>query len=108
MRLVALTLGLVLGFACAAPGPAAAQSKFFTFERNTDRPGRDYNNTASAGAVECSFACQAETRCRAWTYVKPGIQGPSGRCFFKDPAPRKRANRCCTSGLRKGSPVVID
>jgi hypothetical protein len=108
MRIVALTLCLVIGPAFAAPTPAAAQSKFFTFERNTDRPGRDYSNTASAGATECSFACQAENRCRAWTYVKRGIQGPSGRCFLKDPAPPARANNCCTSGLRKGSPVVTD
>jgi len=108
LRLVVLTLCLVMGFAFGAPGPAAAQSKFFTFERNTDRPGRDYSNTASRGAVECSFACQSENRCRAWTFVKAGVQGPSGRCFFKDPAPPARRNNCCTSGLRKGSPVVID
>jgi hypothetical protein len=108
MRLVGLMLCLVMEFAFGAPSPAAAQSKFFSFERNPDRPGRDYSNTASPGAVECSFACQAENRCRAWTFVKGGIQGPSGRCFFKDPAPPARRNNCCTSGLRKGSPVVTD
>jgi hypothetical protein len=108
MRFVALTLCLVIGFAFGVPGPAAAQSKFFTFEKNTDRPGRDYSNTASRSAVDCSFACQRENRCRAWTFVRPGIQGPSGRCFLKDPAPPKRPNKCCTSGLRKGSPVIVD
>ena len=104
MRLVGLTLCLVMGFATGnLPNPAAAQSKFFSFERNTDRPGRDYSNTASPGAIECSFACQAENRCRAWTFVKARIQGPWGHCFF-DPAPPARRNNCCTSGLQKGNP----
>ena len=31
MRPVGLTLCLVMGFAFGAPGPAAAQSKFFSF-----------------------------------------------------------------------------
>jgi hypothetical protein len=105
MRFICLTLLVLVS---ALPDHAAAQSKFFTFERNTDRPGSDFSNTASPGAVECSFACQMSNRCRAWTFVRPGLQGPSGRCFFKDPAPPARSSNCCTSGVRKGKPVVID
>jgi hypothetical protein len=58
--------------------------------------------------VDCSFACQLSNQCRAWTFVRPGIQGPSGRCFFKSPAPAATRNTCCTSGVRKGGPVRID
>ena len=99
-------LGSVVG--SGLPGHAAAQSRFFTFELNIDRPGRDYNNTPSRGASDCSFACQADNRCRAWTYVRPGVQGPSGRCWLKNAVPGAVRNNCCTSGVRKGAPRPID
>jgi PAN domain len=99
-------LGFMIGL--TLPDLALAQSRFFTFERNTDRPGLDYKNAPSRGASDCSFACQLENRCRAWTYVRPGIQGPSGRCWFKSSAPRAVSNSCCTSGVRKQGPKPID
>ena len=100
-----LTLMAVLGaVAAGVSSPAFAQSKFFSFERNTDRPGSDYSNTASDGASDCSFKCQVENQCVAWTYVKRGVQGPTGRCFLKRPAPAARADNCCTSGVRLGRP----
>jgi hypothetical protein len=98
----------LLVFAFSLPSHAVAQSKFFTFEQNTDRPGRDYSNAPSEGASDCSFACQLENRCRAWTYVRPGVQGPSGRCWLKNAVPQALRNTCCTSGVRKGAPVPID
>ena len=88
-------------------GSAEAQSRFFTFEQNIDRPGRDYKNSLSRGASDCSFACQAENQCRAWTYVRPGIQGPFGRCWLKSTVPGAVRNNCCTSGVRKGAPRPI-
>jgi hypothetical protein len=93
--------------ASGLPGPAMAQSKFFTFERNTDRPGLDFSNTPSEGAVACSFACQLQNQCRAWTFVRPGVQGPSGRCFLKTAVPQARRDKCCTSGFRTGSPGTL-
>ena len=103
-------LFVLLGLAIASslPGYAAAQSRFFTFEKNIDRPGRDYSHAPSRGASDCSFACQAENRCRAWTYVRPGIQGPSGRCWLKSAVPGAVRNSCCTSGVRKGAAKPID
>ena len=108
MRLICLTSLLVLGLASILPNQAVGQSRFFTFERNIDRPGSDFRNTASPGANECSFACQLENQCRAWTFVRPGVQGPSGRCFLKTNVPRARRNNCCTSGARKGAPGRLD
>ena len=107
MRYFPVMSWLALAILASVPDHAVAQSKFFTFERNIDRPGSDYSNLPSKSAVDCSFACQMENRCRAWTFVRPGIQGPSGRCFFKDPAPRAMRNDCCTSGVRTvgGKPV---
>ena len=95
------SLGFVLAVALSVH--AAAQSRFYTFERHSDRPGLDYSNSPSKSAEECSFSCQADgTRCRAWTYVRPGVQGPSGRCWLKTGIPRSVENNCCTSGARTG------
>jgi hypothetical protein len=102
ISLTALVVGSSLS------GHVIAQSKFFTVERNIDRPGRDYSNAPSPGASQCSFSCQAENRCRAWTFVRPGIQGSAGRCWLKDSVPAAVRNNCCTSGVRKGRAVPID
>jgi PAN domain len=107
LRTLLVSTLLVTAFASALLGPAAAQSKFFTFERGIDRPGLDFNNTPSQGAADCSFACQLENQCRAWTFVRPGVQGPSGRCFLKSAVPQARRDNCCTSGFRKGSPGTL-
>ena len=92
----------------AIPNDAAAQSRFFTFDQNIDRPGLDYRNAPSRGASDCSFVCQVENQCRAWVYVKPGIQGPSGRCWLKNAVPGAVRNSCCISGVRKGRSGPID
>jgi hypothetical protein len=105
---VRLFVLLVLALAANPPTRAAAQSRFFTFERNVDRPGLDFRNAPSSGASDCSFKCQLENQCRAFTFVRPGVQGPSGRCFLKRAVPVASRNRCCTSGVRRGAPVIID
>jgi hypothetical protein len=101
-----LLLGLVIGSALS--DHALAQSRYFTFDRSIDRPGLDYSNAPSQGASDCSFACQTENQCRAWAYVRPGIQGPSGRCWLKNAVPRAVRNTCCTSGVRKGRSIPLD
>ena len=92
----------------AQPGEAAAQSRFFTIERNIDRPGSDFSNTPAGSAADCSFACQAENQCRAFTFVKPSAQDPFGRCFLKKAVPKFVRNNCCSSGVRKAAPGRID
>ena len=46
MRRVHLVSLLVFAIVSSLPSHAVAQSKFFSFERNVDRPGSDYSNTA--------------------------------------------------------------
>ena len=43
-----------------------------------DMPGGDYSNfdLASADPNLCQSACAGDQVCAAWTYVKPGVQGP--------------------------------
>ena len=50
MRSTCLVALFAVAFGVVLPGVAAAQSKFFTFERNIDRPGGDYSNAPSQGA----------------------------------------------------------
>jgi hypothetical protein len=87
-------------FVVAFSGAALAQSD--TFSANTDRFGSDFRNIAVGGdPKECMSLCFTERRCRAWTYVRAGLQGRSARCFLKDPAPRPTPNPCCTSGIKR-------
>jgi PAN domain len=70
-------------------------------EANVDRPGMDYKSfdLPKSTASLCEQACTDDRACRAWTYVVPGVQGPSARCWLKKGVPNPVANNCCTSGV---------
>jgi hypothetical protein len=71
-------------------------------EFSIDRYGGDYRNfeiAPDATGAACKAACDAESRCRAWTYVRPGYLGPSARCYLKDKITRPRHKLCCISGV---------
>ena len=71
-------------------------------EFDTDRPGQDYSNfnLPAANFRLCRRSCRDDTRCRAWTYVRPNtIQGPQPRCWLKNGVPAARRNNCCVSGV---------
>jgi uncharacterized protein YkwD len=72
-----------------------------TFRTNTNRPGSDYANFDLKGAYpsDCRDACLKDAACKAWTYVKPGVQGPKARCWLKNAAPGERPDECCVSGI---------
>lgn len=72
-----------------------------TFEGGWDRPGYDYKNFEmfNPRPVLCQWQCQQDSRCRAWTFVKPGYQGAQARCWLKDRVPTAYRNACCTSGI---------
>src|SRR5262245_1337699 len=67
-------------------------------ENNTNRPGWDYDNFEVSSPSVCEQTCQEAERCWAWTYVRPGVQGRSARCWLKDRVPPPNQNRCCISG----------
>lgn len=73
-------------------------------EPNFDRPGTDFRNfdMASDDPWVCESACNGDRRCKSWTYVKPGVQGPKARCWLKAGIPPMRSNACCTSGIKAG------
>jgi len=80
---------------------ALSQSCNSTLDVDVDRPGSDYSTFAlgSPDATLCRDACCKDLRCAAWTYVKPGIQGPNPICYLKTPIPNSNPNACCSSGF---------
>ena len=71
-------------------------------EFSIDRTGGDLRNmdvSADPTGSVCGQACEAESRCRAWTYVRPGYLGPSARCFLKERLTAPRRKPCCVSGV---------
>jgi hypothetical protein len=73
-------------------------------EFNTNRPGADINGVllpVGAGPAACLQRCNTHAACRAWTYVKPGIQHPTRpKCWIKHHVPMAQHNNCCTSGVK--------
>lgn len=97
LRSLMIASAFVIAFAGIA-GAALAQGE--SFSRNTDRPGGDFRNVTLRGsAQDCQRLCAVERKCRAWTFVRPGIQGTSARCWLKNVMPVAVDNSCCTSGL---------
>lgn len=66
----------------------------------TNLPGHDYANFDAPSAYVCRTTCGGESRCQAYTWVKPGIQGPSGHCWLKHSLPAIVKDPCCDSGPR--------
>ena len=71
-------------------------------EHGTNRPGGDYRNfdLRTNDPLACKAQCDGDGPCRAWTYVRPGVQGPAPRCWLKTSVPAARPDGCCVSGLR--------
>jgi hypothetical protein len=74
-----------------------------SLEPDTDRPGGDYRSFAPAEArpEACQRACAYDVRCHAYTYVKPGVQGPRPTCWLKSSIQPATASDCCVSGFKK-------
>jgi hypothetical protein len=76
---------------------------FEKIEDNTDRPGKNYGNfdLPHPELELCLMECQNDPRCKAFTYVRPGFQGPKARCWLKDAVPPAKTSPCCISGVKK-------
>jgi hypothetical protein len=84
-------------------GPITVPSSdSMSFEPDTNRPGHDYKNfdLPEPRPEICRDACREDGRCRAFTYVGPGIQGPQARCWLKDGAPRPKPAKGLVSGVK--------
>lgn len=70
-------------------GAGVIERRIGPVETSTDRSGGDYrvfelkkDERADADQV-CRHACDADSKCRAWTYARPGYAGKAARCFLK-------------------------
>ncbi|SFV34136.1 PAN domain-containing protein [Hyphomicrobium facile] len=75
-------------------------------EFDTNRMGSDYrdfpiSNVELRDQAEllCKTACEKESQCQAWTYVKPEKEFANAHCWLKNAAPNKTRNNCCISGV---------
>jgi len=80
----------------------------FALEPNTDRPGMDYTSfdLPTANPSLCEQACNGDPNCLAFTYVNPGVQGASARCWLKNGIPTAIPATCCDSGVKDVTPVA--
>jgi len=74
-----------------------------SFWHNQDRVGSDYNHfgVANANIGQCMDICASATKCRAFTFVSPGIQERDAVCWLKDRVPTPRTDECCASGFKR-------
>lgn len=76
-------------------GAGVVEPKSRLYETSIDRAGGDYHSFVmrKGSAAACRSACLADTKCRAWTYARPGYVGREAHCFLKKEIkpPRRRA-----------------
>jgi len=95
-RIAAVTCGNVAGGG-TPPGPARQAA----LEYGVNRKGFDMRSLELPGGTpeQCRDACLADSSCRAFTFVNPGIQGPSAHCWLKNTVPQATPSPCCVSGV---------
>jgi hypothetical protein len=55
----------------------------------------------------CRNACENNQRCKAWTFVKPHIQGNKAKCWLKHSVPTPLKDSCCVSGVTTTGTKVV-
>jgi len=92
----ALGVGIAVWIALHA-GIGLAQG----LQNNMDRPGGGGWSVPNINTPQhCQQLCNREGRCRAFTWVRPGLQGSGGRCWLKESVTPLARNNCCVSGLK--------
>lgn len=87
----------------AALGLWAPVATAQTFEQGVDRPGADLRSFAfDGGPGDCQASCAGAPACVAWTFVRPGVQGPQAKCWLKASIQPGNRNDCCVSGVMSG------
>ena len=88
--------------------PGGRRSDFengFVFwdEQDVDRLGSDYQNfdLSEARYELCRDACANDPSCRAYSYVKPGIQALNARCWLKSSVSDPVPSPCFISGVKQ-------
>jgi hypothetical protein len=83
--------GRVESFCCVSGvrGAGVIEPRTGPVEISIDRFGGDYKNfelkteDKTGTDEQCRKACEADNKCRAWTYARPGYTGKGAHCFLK-------------------------
>jgi hypothetical protein len=86
----------------SGPRHTAPTAQMSEREDGKDRRGGDYLcfDVRIDHIEDCEADCKADTKCAAWTYVKPGVISPNARCCMKSVIPAASDNICCVSGTK--------
>jgi hypothetical protein len=79
-----------------------SSSTQYSMEQNTNRFGEDYKdiNLTTPDPALCAQECMNDAKCKAWTYVKPGVQADNSVCWLKDKVPPATPDSNCVSGIK--------
>lgn len=66
-----------------------------------DRPGADIRSIelSQPRMTWCGYYCAQDARCRAWTYVPPGVQAAGAMCWLKGAVPAAVPRAGMVSGV---------
>lgn len=84
---------------------AAETTRLPTLEPDTNRAGQDYKSFETDGEPDsCQRACADDLNCKAFTYVKRGVQRSRAMCWLKSGVPAASKSECCVSGVKRTAP----
>jgi len=95
-KITAIIFILIISLALLFPGTSIAR-----VEQNSDLLGHNLKSFTlrTPDFRLCQQACEQNQRCKAATYVKPGVQGPQARCYLKHTLVPRQENSCCTTWI---------
>lgn len=75
----------------------------YVMEYDINRFGEDYKDLdlEIPDPALCAEACLKEAKCRAWSYVKPGVQADNAKCWLKNKVPPPSPDENCVSGINR-------
>ncbi|MDX2086401.1 MAG: PAN domain-containing protein [Kofleriaceae bacterium] len=78
----------------------ASQARSRSWRDGTNIMGNDIVglDLTDGDPAACAAACKGNAQCKAWSYVKPGVQGPQAKCWLKHTVGAYSSNPCCTTG----------
>ena len=72
-----------------------------TYTPHINYPGKDYAKAVGLSPTQCRSRCQTDERCKAYTWVRPGVQGKQSYCWLKSSVPRAVKDTKCISGVKR-------
>jgi hypothetical protein len=83
-------------------GAGVIEPRLGALEYSIDRVGGDYRTfepRPDPRGKPCFDACEADKRCRAFTYRRPGYGTKDARCYLKNVVKPPHRRPCCISGV---------